>query len=53
MNYTDYIKDVNFFFENSMSINMAILAFQILDYIMQRPKNQNMYPLPKNKQYLL
>ena len=49
MNYTDYIKDVNFFFDNSMPINMAVLAFQIMDYIMLRPKNQNMYPLPKNK----
>ena len=27
MNYTDYIKDVNFFFDNSMPINMAILSF--------------------------
>ena len=27
MNYTDYVKDVNFFFDNSMPINMAILAF--------------------------
>ena len=53
MNYTDYLPDVNFFFHNSMSINMSILAFQILDYIMQRPKNKNMYPLPKNKQFLL
>lgn len=34
MNYTSYIGDVNFFFQNSMSINMAVLAFQILDYIM-------------------
>ena len=49
MNYTAYIQDVNFFFQNSMSINMAVLALQILDYIMQRPKNQSMYPLPKNK----
>ena len=39
MNYTDYLLDVNFFFNNSMSINMAILAFLILDYIMQCPKN--------------
>ena len=53
MNYTAYLPDVNFFYNNTMNINMAILAFQILDYIMQRPKNKNMYPLPKNKQFLL
>ena len=53
MNYTAYIQDVNFFFQNSMPTNMAVLAFTILDYIMQRPKNQSMYPLPKNKQFLL
>ena len=53
MNYTAYIADVNFFFHNSMAVNMSVIAFQILDYIMQRPKNQAMYPLPKNKQFLL
>ena len=53
LNYTDYLKDPNYFSTNSMSVNTAILAFLVLDYIMKRPKNQNMYPLPKNKQFLL
>ena len=53
VNYTKTIKNKQIFQGNSESVNIAILALSILDFIMWQPKNRNDYPMSKSKSFLL
>ena len=53
INYTKTIKRREIFKENTKDINIAILAFTILDFFMSQPKNREDDPLSKSKSFLL
>lgn len=52
-NYTDVIEDSQFFFNRSEYINIALLIFEILNFIMRKPINNRVYPLPKSKEIMI
>jgi len=54
MNYAlNAIKDASYFHQDNMNINIALIAFRLIDLIMNLSKNKEMYPLPLSKQLFL
>ena len=53
INYTTTIQQRGIFKNNSKDVNIAILAFTILDFFMSLPKNRQDDPLSKSKKFIL